>query len=235
MTCLSDYVAENLNAMHLARKTFIEQESAERLRRALNRKSRTYVNSVYCQGDKVYYWRNDQNECHGPATVIGKDGKQVLLKHGGSYIRVHPCRMQHCNVEPYNQQEESSPTSIQESHHDVTQDRDIDLGNSHSDDDEAVDTMNNIHNVNENVVDDCDGWVHVRNKNNLPKINSVVECNFPGYEQSIKCRVLSRAGKSSTQNWHFMNIQEDGEDNGKCCSFRDATWRTVVTVDEADE
>ena len=25
--------------------------------------------------------------------VIGRDGKQVLVKHGGTYIRVHTCRM----------------------------------------------------------------------------------------------------------------------------------------------
>ena len=39
-TCLDKYVAENLNAMHSARKSFIEQESSERLRRAISRKSR---------------------------------------------------------------------------------------------------------------------------------------------------------------------------------------------------
>ena len=97
MSCMDEYVAQTLNAMHVARKTFIEQESAERLRRALNRKTRTYVNVEFYLGDNVFYWRNDRAECHGPAKVIGKDSKQLLLKHGGSYIRVHPCRVQHVN------------------------------------------------------------------------------------------------------------------------------------------
>ena len=26
-------------------------------------------------------------------TVIGQDGQQVLVKHGGSYVRVHPCHL----------------------------------------------------------------------------------------------------------------------------------------------
>ena len=25
--------------------------------------------------------------------MIGQDGQQVLVKHGGSYVRVHPCRL----------------------------------------------------------------------------------------------------------------------------------------------
>ena len=57
ITCISDYIAKNLNAMHNARQALIQQESSEKLRRALCRKSRTYSDSVYCQGDLVYYWR----------------------------------------------------------------------------------------------------------------------------------------------------------------------------------
>ena len=82
--------------MLLARRAFIEQESAGRLRQALNRKTHTYSNTIFCQGDQVYYWRNNRSEWHGPAVVIGRDGQQVLVKHGGYYVRVHPCRLQHC-------------------------------------------------------------------------------------------------------------------------------------------
>ena len=116
-TCLNDYVAENLNAMHLARQAFIQQESAERLRRALNRKSRTYSNDEYCQGDRVYYWRNNRSDCHGPAVVVGKDGQQILLKHGGVYIRVHPCRMQPCQPQslPTENSEPKTPENVRPS------------------------------------------------------------------------------------------------------------------------
>ena len=31
----------------------------------------------------------------GLEIVIGKENKQILVKHGGKYIRVHPCRLQH--------------------------------------------------------------------------------------------------------------------------------------------
>ena len=47
----------------------------------------------YLTGDIVYYKRNNSNEWKGPGTVIGQDGQQVLVKHGGSYVRVHPCHL----------------------------------------------------------------------------------------------------------------------------------------------
>ena len=39
----------------------------------------------------------DENKWRGPAKVLGKDGQQVLLKHGGYYVRVHACRLMHSN------------------------------------------------------------------------------------------------------------------------------------------
>ena len=36
----------------------------------------------------------DSREWHGPATVLGQGGQQVLIKNGSSYFRVHPCQLQ---------------------------------------------------------------------------------------------------------------------------------------------
>ena len=67
--------------------------------------------------------------------------------------------------------------------------------------------------------------VYVKNPKTLPKVNALIECKFPNYEQIVKCKILSKAGKVSTANWHFLNIQEYGEEAGKCCSFKGASWR----------
>ena len=47
----------------------------------------------YFTGDIVYHKRNNSNEWKGQGTVIGQDGQQVLVKHGGPNVRVHPCRL----------------------------------------------------------------------------------------------------------------------------------------------
>ena len=71
------------------RESFIRQESSEC---ALARKVRPSF--FFLNGDHVYYKRNDSCMWHGPAIVLGKDAQNYLLKHGGVYIHVHPCRIQ---------------------------------------------------------------------------------------------------------------------------------------------
>ena len=89
---VSHHIAENLAAMHSARKAFIQQESCEKVRRALSKQTRNVM--FFRAGESVYFKRANSNVWHGPATVMGRDSQMYLLKHGGIYIRVHPCRMQ---------------------------------------------------------------------------------------------------------------------------------------------
>ena len=89
----SEIIRQNLNALHSARVAFMESERLERLRRAWRTNTRTYSDQVILNGDKVFYKRKDANKWRGPAILLGRDGQQFLLKHGGFYIRVHPCRL----------------------------------------------------------------------------------------------------------------------------------------------
>ena len=43
----------------------------------------------------MYYKRNDSFKCKGPGTVLGQERQKILVKHGGVYVRVHPCRLLH--------------------------------------------------------------------------------------------------------------------------------------------
>lgn len=90
----SELVASNLNAMFQARQAFLEAQNSDRLARAL--KSRVYqaYERRYFTGDKVYY-RTGVNDktWKGPGVVIGQHQKLVLVKHGGSFVRVHPSKL----------------------------------------------------------------------------------------------------------------------------------------------
>ena len=90
----SEMVATKLNALHAARRAFIQCESLEKLQKALRHQVRGNPSFQYQSGDRVYFKRPVSNRWMGPGTVIGSENKTVLVKHGESYIKVHPCSMQ---------------------------------------------------------------------------------------------------------------------------------------------
>ena len=75
-------VEQILKALRLARVNHVKAEADEKLRRALNKQTRTYSDHVFCSGDQVYFIRAASNCLGGPATVLGKEGQTYLLKHG---------------------------------------------------------------------------------------------------------------------------------------------------------
>ena len=74
----SDLVRTHLNAMHSARQAFIQNESSEKLRRALLHQVRP-SGEKFCPGDVVLYRRNQDDKWRGPGTVIGQENKQILV------------------------------------------------------------------------------------------------------------------------------------------------------------
>ena len=81
----SEIIAEHLNAMHSARKSFIAVEASEKIQRALQCNICTLGEIKYFTGDSVFYKRNNTDKWKGPGTVIGQDA-QALLKHDSIYI-----------------------------------------------------------------------------------------------------------------------------------------------------
>lgn len=93
----SETFAQHLNALHAARKAYIETETNERIRRALRGKVRA-AEDIYVNGDPVYYKREGKERWLGPATVVFQDGRVVFVRHGGIFVRVSPNRLRHIAV-----------------------------------------------------------------------------------------------------------------------------------------
>lgn len=88
----SEALLEMLNVMHKSREKFMEAESCEKLKRALNCKMRT-AERLYKRNEWVYYKRDKDNMWMGPAKVIFQDGKVIMVRHGGYYCRVSANRI----------------------------------------------------------------------------------------------------------------------------------------------
>ncbi|KAL5255720.1 hypothetical protein ACHWQZ_G011070 [Mnemiopsis leidyi] len=86
-------VGDHLNALAIARQKFIELEASDKLKRALQQRIYPQANIKYCSGDIVYFKRDNKKFWYGPAIVVGHVANQVLIKHGGYIVRVHPCKV----------------------------------------------------------------------------------------------------------------------------------------------
>ena len=89
----NEIIRQNLNALHQARKMYVESENSDKIRRALRHNIRTDSSKKYYTGQIVFYKRINNKRWRGPGTILGQDGQQVLIKHGGTYVRVHPSRV----------------------------------------------------------------------------------------------------------------------------------------------
>ena len=143
----NDMIRNNLNALHASRQAKIKSESDERLKRALSHNIRTSGEVTYVNGDKVYYKRKDSKKWKGPATVLAKDGQQVLLKHGGVYIKVHPCRLTLCNETVVG----GDKTLTEESSKEPKESSKFNIEEDNKEENNAITTTNNNTNINNEV------------------------------------------------------------------------------------
>ena len=79
--------------MHIKPEKFTFHQEAERkIKRALRHKIRKQEAEEINVGEKIYYKKNKEDKWRGPARVLGKEGKTVLVKQGSDIretIRSH--------------------------------------------------------------------------------------------------------------------------------------------------
>ena len=71
-----------------------------------------------------------------------------------------------------------------------------------------------------------DNTTIVKGKNDLPNKASTIIYRHTADGVWHKAVVLGRAGKESANNWHYMNIRDD-DDNDKCISFKNSEWKNI--------
>lgn len=197
-TTTSECVAKHVTALHATRKAFIKAESSERIRRALRKQTRS--SDKFTTGDSVFYKRADNNEWKGPGVVIGQDGVVVFVRHGGSYIRAHRCRLvkmaETCvpeqNIEPMSKQEKVTVDKIENE-----QEESLDNNSTNEEDIAAPEADPVIPNPqvttnDENIVS--------------PRIGCCMKFKDQDGEAHV-IKVLSRAGKATGNLKHWYNVE----------------------------
>ena len=88
----SKVVAEHLNAMCEARKTFVELQNSDKLKRAFRERIHPSSTQKFVPGDEVY-WKREGENFKGPATVVGQLNNQVLIWNFGRVVKINPNRV----------------------------------------------------------------------------------------------------------------------------------------------
>ena len=85
----SEIVAKNIAAIYSARRQQMKCEADEKIKRALKSNTREVYSEKLDMGDLVYYKREGNKRWRGPGTIVGCDGKLVIVRHGGYIVRCH--------------------------------------------------------------------------------------------------------------------------------------------------
>ena len=88
----SKELLETLEAIHSAREKYTKAERCERLRRALKAKIRV-ADTIYENGDVVYFKKEGEDSWRGPARVVFQDSKVIFIRIGAIYYRVSANRL----------------------------------------------------------------------------------------------------------------------------------------------
>ena len=236
---ISKYLCDFMNAMQSARESFIQQESSEKLKRAILRKTRGYSDQTFQIGDMVYYRRDNNIYWHGPAKIVGRDNKTFLLKVNGLFVRVHACRLQHVSSLDNRYKESSATVENIRSTIPTVPTPLIDSSDSSEDDTtstsqaESPATLSSRFNEISTSNQEEESVVNVQGNKDLPAFGSIISFKLPSDDEWRSGTVINRGRKASTASWHFLNIKEG--DTDKCVSFKNSIWKPLQCNDTPDD
>ena len=211
----SKEVAKHLNAKHAARKAFIECEANAKIRTALRGNIRYGTTKSFEQGDKVYYKRKDHKEWRGPGYVVGKDQHQVLVKHGGQVVRVHPVSLR----------KTTDPESKDIDHTDEPQGSDRPVENNQAND--TTNLLDTSVQIDNSVVPRDENQKDVTDPNALtaPPINSRIKFRSEDTDNEWKeALVISKCGKSTGGLTRWRNVKYIPDEREGSVNFEKVEW-----------
>ena len=62
----------------------------------------------------------------------------------------------------------------------------------------------------------------------LPKPSTQIKFCASGSDEWCQCEVISKAGKTATGNWHYMNTKPYNAESAHFVSFKEAEWKEVI-------
>ncbi|XP_063726781.1 uncharacterized protein LOC134854457 [Symsagittifera roscoffensis] len=242
----SEYAREHLNLLHKSRQAYIECESSNRIKRAL----RTNVRSSeeVQPSDQVFYKRSE-NQWRGPATVVNRLGSEIVVKHGGQLISVHPTRVRKCQSDsietlttaahPENRTEiplvigsestkvdtrtcPSTAVESDEEEYNVAEDR--------------IPPEESVEQVNNHAQNGMKKQFQTQEREDYPKVRDFVKfvprCDP---EKSYEGLVISRAGKATGKYKGCFNVEFTAPDNVAGMTGNIDFTKDMVTWEKLDE
>ena len=207
-TTISETFGNHLNAMHAARKAFIQAEASEKIRRALRHQVRP-SGKYFGQGELVYFKRDDDKEWKGPGTVIGQDGKVVILRYGSFVVRVHASRVTEVNKGQGMVKEKGKEDLLNTVRQFFANVNDESMTSTEADEKEFEGQSMAIGSEHINDFQN-DNVGAIRHIGQIPKVGLKIKYLPVGSNQWKEATVVSRAGKATGQYRNWFNVKDQG-------------------------
>ena len=235
-------VADNINAMHLSRKAYIECESDRVLKQALKQRIYQRGNDVDI-GHWIYFCNKPsskgRSKWEGPVKVVGKDKKTLYVVRGGKLLSINS---DHAQISPFEgelKKEEDKSSEKEEAdrqqlryYEEVETTEDV-SPNHEELDEEAVGSSLTIN--NEQPIENANQIEDEEKKNKMIKIkkSDVVRYKEEVGDEWIQREIVSRAGKVGGLYEKWWNVKDP--DTGHVKPEDLGAKRCLEKVEEAVE
>ena len=223
----SEVFAKHLNALHAARKIFIQTEAEERIRRALRNKVRA-SEQIFENGDRVFYKREGRERWLGPGKVVFQNGKVVFVRHGGIFVRVSPNRLQKVTnylTENDTEAEQDNKDSENKENTDSTTGKSEEIPTVTEELNE--DNTQIIQNTPARTREHTEDIQAIQRSKQKLKVNDIIQYKLKNANDWIKATVIGRAGKATGRNKNWYNIREDSSEETKSVNLDEVEWESI--------